>query len=89
VQDYCAGKLGKDREHYLQTAMDKVDQVLRSQRIVLEPSALAAYAGYLQNPQSLRLELNPTERMEWDGLQFYAAEDVLAMLRPVLSINHK
>jgi hypothetical protein len=89
VQDYCAGKLGQDREHYLQTAIEKVDQVLRSQRIVLEPSLLAAYAGYLQDPQSLRLELNPTEGMEWDGLQFYAAKDVLAMLRPVLSINHK
>jgi hypothetical protein len=89
VQDYCAGKLGKDREHYLQAAIEKVDQVLRSQRIVLEPSVLAAYAGYLQDPQSLRLELNPTEGMEWDGLQFYAAKDVLAMLRPVLSINHQ
>ena len=89
VQDYCAGKLSQDRERYLQTAIEKLDQVLRSQRIVLDPSVLAAYAGYLKDPQSLRLELNPTEGMEWDGLQFYAAKDVLAMLRPVLSINHQ
>lgn len=89
VQDYCAGKLSQDRERYLRTAMEKLEQVLRSQRIVLEPSVLAAYAGYMKDPQSLRLELNPTEGMEWDGLQFYAAKDVLAMLRPVLSINHK
>jgi hypothetical protein len=89
VQDYCAGKLSQDREHYLQTAIEKVDRVLRSQRIVLDPSVLAAYAGYMKDPQSLRLELNPTEGMEWDGLQFYAANDVLAMLRPVLSINHQ
>ena len=89
VQDYCAGKLGQVRERYLQTAIEKVDQVLRSQRIVLEPSVLAAYAGYLKDSQSLRLELNPTEGMEWDGLEFFAAKDVLAMLRPVLSINQK
>lgn len=89
VQDYCAGKLGQDREQYLQTSIDKLDQVLRSQRIVLDPSLLAAYAGYLQDPQSLRLELNPTEGMEWDSLQFYAAKDVMAMLRPALLINHK
>lgn len=89
VQEYCAGKLGEDREQYLQSAIEKLDQVLRSQRIVLEPSVLAAYAGYLQDPQSLRLELNPTEGMQWDALQFYAAKDVLAMLRPVLLINHK
>jgi hypothetical protein len=89
VQDYCAGKLGQDREHYLQTAREKLDQVLRSQRIVLDPSVLAAYAGYMKDPQSLRLELNPTEGMEWEGLEFYAANDVLAMLRPVLSINHQ
>lgn len=89
VQDYCAGKLGQDREHYLQTAVEKIDQVLRSQRIVLDPPVLAAYAGYLSDPQSLRLELNPTEGMTWDGLQFFAAKDVLAMLRPVLSINQK
>jgi hypothetical protein len=89
VQDYCAGKLGQDRERYLQTAVEKVDQVLRSQRIVLDPPVLAAYGGYLQDPQSLRLELNPTEGMEWESLQFFAAKDVLAMLRPVLSINQK
>jgi hypothetical protein len=89
VQDYCAGKLGQDRERYLQTAIDKVGQALRGQRIVLDPAVLDAYAGYLKDPQSLRVELNPTEGMEWDGLQFYAAKDVLAMLRPVLSINHQ
>lgn len=89
VQDYCAGKLGQDRERYLQTALEKVDQVLRSQRIVLDPPVLAAYANYLKDPQSLRLELNPTEGMAWDGLEFFAAKDVLVMLRPVLSINQK
>ncbi|MBX9756085.1 MAG: hypothetical protein K2X80_15120 [Pseudomonadaceae bacterium] len=89
VQDYCAGKLGQDRERYLQTALEKVDQVLRSQRIALDQPVLAAYAGYLKDPQSLRLELNPTEGMAWDGLEFFAAKDVLAMLRPVLSINQK
>lgn len=89
VQDYCAGKLGQDSEHYLQTAVEKVDQVLRSQRVVLDPPVLAAYASYLKDPQSLRLELNPTEGMAWDGLEFFAAKDVLAMLRPVLSINQK
>jgi hypothetical protein len=89
VQNYCAGKLAQDREQYLQTAIEKVDQVLRNQRIALDPSVLAAYADYLKDPQSLHLELNPTEGMEWDGLQFYAAKDVLAMLRPALSINHK
>jgi hypothetical protein len=89
VQDYCAGKLAQDSEHYLQTAVEKVDQVLRSQRVVLDPPVLAAYASYLKDPQSLRLELNPTEGMAWDGLEFFAAKDVLAMLRPVLSINQK
>lgn len=89
VQSYCAGKLGQDSEHYLQTAVEKFDQVLRSQRIVLDPSVLAAYASYLKDPQSLRLELNPTEGMTWDGLEFFAAKDVVAMLRPALSINQK
>ena len=50
---------------------------------------LAAYGRYLQDPQSLRLEFNPTEGMVWDGLQFFDAKDVLAMLRPVVLINQQ
>jgi hypothetical protein len=70
VQSYCAGRLAQGSEHYLQTAVEKFDQVLCSQRIMLDPLVLAAYASYLKDPQSLRLELNPTEGMTWDGLEF-------------------
>lgn len=89
VQEYCAGKLGQDSKQYVQTAVDQFDRVLRSQRIALEPPVLAAYGRYLQDPQSLRLEFNPTEGMVWDGLQFFDAKDVLAMLRPVVLINQQ
>ena len=89
VQEYCAGKLGQDSKLYVQTAVDQFDRVLRSQRIALDPLVLAAYGRYLQDPQSLRLEFNPTEGMVWDGLQFFDAKDVLAMLRPVVLINQQ
>lgn len=89
VQEYCAGKLGQDTKQYVQTAVAQFDRVLRSQRIALEPPVLAAYGRYLQDPQSLRLEFNPTEGMVWDGLQFFDAKDVLAMLRPVVLVNQE
>lgn len=89
VQEYCAGKLGQTTEVYLKTAVDQFDRVLRSQRIALDPPVLEAYQRYLKDPQSLRLELNPSEGMTWDGLQFFEAKDVLAMLRPSLLINQQ
>ncbi|MBH2033334.1 MAG: hypothetical protein I8H73_10810 [Pseudomonadales bacterium] len=89
VQEYCAGKVGQDTKQYVQTAVAQFDRVLRSQRIALEPPVLAAYGRYLQDPQSLRLEFNPTEGMVWDGLQFFDAKDVLAMLRPVVLVNQE
>ncbi len=89
VQEYCAGKLGQTTEVYLKTAVDQFDRVLRSQRIALDPPVLEAYQRYLKDPQSLRLELNPSEGMTWDGLQFFEAKDVLTMLRPSLLINQQ
>ncbi|MET1077349.1 MAG: hypothetical protein ABWY06_04930 [Pseudomonas sp.] len=89
VQEYCAGKLGQTTELYLKTAVAQFDKVLRSQRIALEQPVLDAYEAYLKDPQSMRLELSPTEGMVWDGLQFFAAKDVVGMLKPVLLINQK
>ncbi|RJG09615.1 hypothetical protein D3879_16190 [Pseudomonas cavernicola] len=89
VQEYCAGKLGQSTEVYLKTAVEQFDRVLRSQRVALDPPVLEAYGRYLKDPQSLRLELNPSEGMTWDGLQFFEAKDVLAMLRPTLLINQQ
>jgi len=89
VQDYCAGKEGLEREAYLQAVVDKFDRVLRSQRIALNQPVLDAYARYQKDPQSLRIELEPTEGMVWDGLQFFDADDVLTMLRPVVLVNQQ
>ncbi|WP_137885551.1 hypothetical protein [Pseudomonas sp. 2FE] len=89
VQEYCAGKLGQSTEVYLKTAVEQFDRVLRSQRVALDSPVLEAYERYLKDPQSLRLELNPSEGMTWDGLQFFEAKDVLAMLRPTLLINRQ
>lgn len=89
VNSYCAGKLGQTDEQYQQTAIEKFDSNLRSQRIALAPGVLVSVAAYLKDPQSLRLEFNPTEGMAWDGLQFFDAPDVIAMLRPVLLINQQ
>ncbi|MBU3054961.1 hypothetical protein [Pseudomonas indica] len=89
VQEYCAGKMGQSSEVYLKTAVEQFDRVLRSQRIGLDQPLLDAYAGYLKDPQSLRLELNPSEGMTWDGLQFFEAKDVLSMLRPTLLVNQQ
>ncbi|WP_305956007.1 hypothetical protein [Pseudomonas sp. 2FG] len=89
VQEYCAGKLGQSTEVYLKTAVEQFDRVLRSQRVALDSPVLEAYGRYLKDPQSLRLELNPSEGMTWDGLQFFEAKDVLAMLRPTLLINQQ
>lgn len=89
VQDYCAGKLGQSTEAYLKTAVEQFDRVLRSQRIALSPALLEAYGDYLAEPTSLRLEFQPTEGMAWGGLQFFAARDVLAMLRPVVLVNQQ
>lgn len=50
---------------------------------------LDAYARYLDDPQSLRIELNPSEGLVWDGLQFYEADGVLALLRPVVLVNQQ
>ena len=89
VQAFCAGKLGQSEAEYQKTALDKFDAVLRSQRVGLDQPVLDAYARYLKDPQSLRLEINPTEGMAWDGLQFFEAKDVLQMVNPVLLINQE
>lgn len=89
VQSYCAGKLGQDHATYLKTAVRQFDKVLRSQRIALDQPVLDAYSRYLDDPQSLRIELDPTEGMAWDGLQFFDAKDVLAMMRPTVLVNRE
>ncbi|MWV12743.1 hypothetical protein F3I62_11620 [Pseudomonas sp. R-28-1W-6] len=89
VQGYCAGKLGQDAPAYLQTSLEQLDRSLRAQRIALAPQLLEALGHYYKDPQALRLELAPSEGMAWDGLQFFEAKDVLAMLRPVLLINQQ
>lgn len=89
VQDYCAGKEGLGRDEYLQAVVEKFDRVLRSQRIALNQPVLDAYARYQKDPQALRIELEPTEGLIWDGLQFFDADDVLTMLRPVVLVNQE
>ncbi|MCP6329927.1 hypothetical protein NL460_27715, partial [Klebsiella pneumoniae] len=63
--------------------------MLRSQRVALGQSVLDAYGRYLKDPQSLRVELTPTEGMAWDGLQFFEAKDVVTMLRPAVLVNQE
>jgi hypothetical protein len=89
VSSYCAGKLGQSDEAYLQTSLEHLDQSLRAQRIVLDPALLDSLKAYYKDPQALRVELAPTEGMTWDGLQFFEAKDVLAMLRPAVLINQQ
>ncbi|WP_028627314.1 hypothetical protein [Metapseudomonas resinovorans] len=89
VQQFCAGKLGQSADVYLNTAMQQFDTVLRSQRVALGQSMLDAYGRYLKDPQSLRVELTPSEGMAWDGLQFFDAKDVVTMLRPVVLVNQE
>ncbi|NQD95356.1 hypothetical protein HP532_22120, partial [Pseudomonas sp. CrR25] len=89
VQDYCAGKVGQGREAYLKTAVGQFDRVLRSQRIELDQPLLDAYGRYLDDPQSLLVELEPSDGIMWDGLQFFEAKDVLAMLRPTVLVNRE
>lgn len=89
VQEFCAGKLGQTSEQYLKTAVEQFDRVLRSQRIALAPPLLEAYGRYLKDPQALRLELNPTEGMAWEGLEFFEPEGVIAMLRPAVLVNQQ
>ncbi|TRX74942.1 hypothetical protein [Pseudomonas mangiferae] len=89
VQAYCAGKLGQSPQVYLQTAIQHFDQVVRSQQVALDDSLLQAYARYLEDPQSLRLELTPSETMPWGGLNFYDPQDVVRMLNPSVAVNGK
>jgi hypothetical protein len=89
LQQFCAGKLGQSADAYLQTAMQRFDSVLRSQRIALGQPMLDAYGRYLKDPQSLRVELTPSEGMAWDGLQFFDAKDVVAMLKPAVLVNQE
>ncbi|AOE84907.1 hypothetical protein [Pseudomonas sp. TCU-HL1] len=89
VQQFCAGKLSQSAEVYLKTAVQQFDTVLRSQRIALGQPMLDAYGHYLKDPQSLRVELTPSEGMAWDGLQFFEAKDVVAMLRPTVLVNQE
>ncbi|MNN42418.1 hypothetical protein D3C81_1565980 [compost metagenome] len=89
LQQFCAGKLGQSADTYLQTATQRFDSVLRSQRIALGQPMLDAYGRYLKDPQSLRVELTPSEGMAWDGLQFFDAKDVVAMLKPAVLVNQE
>jgi hypothetical protein len=89
VSSYCAGKLGQSDEVYLQTTLDHLDKSLRAQRIALDPRFLESLRAYYKDPQALRVELSPSEGMAWDGLQFFDAKDVVAMLRPVLLVNQQ
>ncbi|MBU1333138.1 MAG: hypothetical protein KJ884_06660 [Gammaproteobacteria bacterium] len=87
MQNYCANKQGVEHEAYLQLALAQFDRVLRLQRVALNESVLQAYGRYLADPQSLRVELEPSEGMVWDGLQFFDAQDVLTMMRPTVLVN--
>jgi len=89
IGSYCAGKLGQSDEQYLETSIKHLDQSLRAQRIALAPEVLSALKDYYKDPQSLRIELRPTEGATLDGLQFFEAKDVVAMLRPVVLINQQ
>ena len=89
VSSYCASKLGLSDEAYLQTSLEHLDLSLRAQRIALDPALLQSLKAYYKDPQALRVELAPTEGMTWDGLQFFEAKDVLAMLRPAVLINQQ
>lgn len=89
IQQFCAGKLGQSPEEYLKTAVQKFDTVLRSQKIALGQPMLDAYGRYLKDPQSLRVELTPSEGMAWDGLQFFEPKDVVSMLRPAVLVNQE
>jgi hypothetical protein len=89
VSSYCAGKLGQSDEAYLQTSLEHLDQSLRAQRIALAPALLESLKAYYKDPQTLRVELAPTDGMTWDGLQFFEANDVVAMLRPAVLINQQ
>ncbi|MDX5371030.1 MAG: hypothetical protein LPK18_01145 [Pseudomonadaceae bacterium] len=90
INSYCAAKLGQSEEQYLQTSLEHLDRSLRAQRIALDPALLKSLEAYYKEPQSLRLELTPSE---WatldDGLRFFEPDDVIAMLRPVLLINQQ
>ncbi|WP_330115317.1 hypothetical protein SA496_09420 [Pseudomonas sp. JS3066] len=89
VQEFCASKLGQSPDAYLKTAVQQFDTVLRSQKVALGQSMLDSYGRYLKDPQSLRVELTPSEGMAWDGLQFFEAKDVVAMLRPAVLVNQE
>ncbi|MFZ6049443.1 hypothetical protein ACFW0H_25385 [Pseudomonas sp. CR3202] len=89
VQQFCAGKLGQSAEAYQATAVRQFDTVLRSQKIALGQPLLDAYGRYLKDPQSLRVELTPSEGMAWDGLQFFDAKDVVTMLQPAVLVNQE
>ncbi|MFI8483194.1 hypothetical protein ACIGCM_21775 [Pseudomonas sp. NPDC078700] len=87
LQTYCAAKMGLTLDAYRKAAIAKIDKSLRQQRVALDQPVLDAYARYLADPQSLRIELEPTEGMVWDGLQFFEAHDALKMMRPTLTVN--
>lgn len=89
ISSHCAGKLGQSDEQYLQTSIEHLDKSLRSQRVALAPEVLNALKNYYKDPQSLRIDLRPTEGATLDGLQFFEAKDVVAMLRPVVLINQQ
>ncbi|BAN49030.1 hypothetical protein [Metapseudomonas resinovorans] len=89
VQEFCAAKLGQTAETYQATAVQQFDTALRNQRIALGQPMLDAYGRYLKDPQSLRVELTPSEGMAWDGLQFFEAKDVVSMLRPAVLVNQE
>ncbi|MEO4046598.1 hypothetical protein AAFN46_05830 [Pseudomonas sp. CAU 1711] len=90
INSYCAAKLGQSEEQYLQTSLEHLDKSLRGQRIALDPALLKALEAYYRDPQSLRVELTPSEWATLDeGLRFFEPKDVIAMLRPVLLINQQ
>ena len=89
VNEYCAGKLGQSQEAYLQTAIEHLDSSLKAQRIALDPTLLEAMRTYYADPQALRVELNPSEGITWDGLEFFEAADVISMLQPILLVNQQ
>lgn len=89
VQQFCASKLGQSAVVYLNTSVQQFDTVMRSQRVALGQAMLDAYGRYLKDPQSLRVELTPSEGMAWDSLQFFDAKDVVSMLRPAVLVNRE
>lgn len=89
LQAYCAARHAGDPAALRDAEVQRLDGLLRSQGVAVGGALLEGYRRYLEAPRQLRIEITPSAGVVWGALALFKAQDVLAMLKPRVTVNRQ